>query len=387
MKKVKAMQGQNIYDITLRAYGSLDGLGLVLQDNRHIDLTTKLATNTLLYVRDVPVDAVRARVMAARGIVPATSDNYKVEEWTTVAAIGVTGIDITSMQLDPWEAVDYAVNVLLFSTPLTVGIYLSQSGVTGYYATVNWDDSNVAHLFVSLTVQAIVVATDNGVYVEYMGVAPDDHYLLAEGLASNTCRWICEFDGKTVIGTDNGISACPDITAPVFTNYLAGVDIRSGHVGADGLLYLATDAGMTTWDGTTFVTLDMTDGLPSNDIRFVMVDSRGVVWLSTEADGLVRIINGNIIITDSTGAFAPTDKPRLMVEDRLGRVFVAFEDDGTRSLLAIIDTVNGWTVLDSADGILPEGTITAMTVDVLDNIYIGTTAALHYWNRHPLINI
>jgi len=191
-----------------------------------------------------------------------------------------------------------------------------------------------------------------------------------------------------VIGTDDGLATAPLLLTPTptFTNLLSGVDVRHGYA-TDGLLYLATDAGLKMWDGSTFTTIDTGDGLPSDDIRYVMVDSRGTIWLSTEADGLVRIINGNIIITDSTGAFAPTDKPRLMVEDRLGRVLVAFEDDGTRSLLVIIDTVNGWTVLDSDNGILPEGTITAMTVDALDNIYIGTTAALHYWNRHPLINI
>ena len=376
MKKVKAMQGQNIYDITLRAYGSLDGLGLVLQDNPTLSLTDKLVANTLVNVRDTPLDAVRARVMAARNIVPATADNYKLEEWTVMPSV-----------------VDALVVVLNY-LGLWVFFTVEGNGVINSDGTVSYDpdpmDTATYSYALSATLDAAIVATttNQGIAVQANDGLSGYSFDSADGLPSDVARWVAEVDGKYVIGTDDGLATAPLLLTPTptFTNYLSGVDVRHGYV-TDEMLYLATDAGLKMWDGSTFTTIDTGDGLPSDDLVHVMVDSRGTIWLSTDADGLVRIVNGNIIITDSTGAIAPTDKPRLMVEDRLGRVFVAFEDDGTRSLLAIIDTVNGWMVLDSDNGILPELTITAMAVDALDNIYIGTTSALHYWNRHPLINI
>ncbi len=379
MRKVTVKQNQNIYDIAAREYGSLDAVGLILLDNAaQLTPVTPLVPGMMLNIRDTPLDAVRQRQIAARNIEPASGDAYRLEEWSVLHSGAINHLRSLSG------------NLLSVSTNHE-GVLVFQNGVAIISFTTSNSDLHSNVVTCTLNQEGVLIGTAASGLIQYLSSTETFSPVVttSDGLASDNIKGLAKFaDEATVVLTDNGISYTPAqlIDGATWTNHLSGVVVYAGIVVND-VLHMATDAGYITWDRSTFSTIDSGDGLPSDDIRSVFVDSRGTVWLGTAADGLVRITsNGNILITDSSGAFAPTDKPRAMAEDANGFLLVGFEDNGTRSYLAVIDTANNWRVLDSNDGVLPQGTITALAVDNRNNVFVGTTSALHHWNRSPILN-
>jgi hypothetical protein len=376
MRKVTVKENQSIYDIAAAEYGSLDAVGLILLDNAaQLRPNTRLVPGMVLNIRETPLDAVRQRQITARGIEPANGDAYRVEEWRQVWSGQFTNIVMRGMLPPVWGTVGSNLRTLNAAGEV---VTIGGTGITVSSLILHDNQVIISRSAAPLNIRGIHIYT-NDLLPTYVGNVNANVTLAIDQVIIYDGEVLALVAGQLWKGAWTGT-----------TSTLASVSGKTGwrHMTQrNGLLYAATDAGLVTYDGSTYTTIDMTDGLPSNDLKHVLVDGRGVVWVSTDHDGLVRIVNGNIITNDITGRFVPTDKPRVMAEDDFGRVLVAFEDDGTRSYLAVIDTDNIWRVLDSSDGIIPTGTITALGVDNRNNVYVGTATGLHYWNRHPIINI
>jgi signal transduction histidine kinase/ligand-binding sensor domain-containing protein len=63
--------------------------------------------------------------------------------------------------------------------------------------------------------------------------------------------------------------------------------------GADGALWIATEAGLTRLKDSRLATLTSRDGLPCDDVHWVMEDGAGSFWLYT-ACGLARVEHGEL---------------------------------------------------------------------------------------------
>ncbi|MCY3684454.1 MAG: sigma 54-interacting transcriptional regulator [Gemmatimonadetes bacterium] len=81
----------------------------------------------------------------------------------------------------------------------------------------------------------------------------------------------------------------------------------------DGNLWIATQRGLSCFDGSTFHNFTPKDGLPSNAIRCLFEDSQGHLWLGT--DGGVVHYDGQLFQTIKSSHIGPVLK---ILEDRYG---------------------------------------------------------------------
>jgi ligand-binding sensor domain-containing protein/two-component sensor histidine kinase len=99
--------------------------------------------------------------------------------------------------------------------------------------------------------------------------------------------------------------------------------------GADGYLWIATDAGVARFDGVRFTPVDY--DLPNDHVRGLLDDRHGARWFALSGDGLVRVKEGRVDrFTPANGL--PGKDSRALAEDAQGRVWVA-----TESGVSVID--------------------------------------------------
>jgi len=173
------------------------------------------------------------------------------------------------------------------------------------------------------------------------------HYYQDEGLPNNRVNALMQAsDGKIWIGTDSGIAYLksdsihtPDVLEPLHESlvlsiyedntravwiategnglwrYSSSGDLThiSHHHGYrnmrarsiaesdDGKIMIGTDDGLFSFDGRTFKKYGRGEGVPEVPINDMEEDSKGAIWMATEA-GLIRMVNGQIdIFTTSEG--------------------------------------------------------------------------------------
>ena len=110
-------------------------------------------------------------------------------------------------------------------------------------------------------------------------------YTVDDGLIDNNVKDIASSDSKVYLATENGLS--------VFENE----DIRSIRQYND-TVFMITDEGLSIYYDGIFENYSDTNGLISNQITDIEVDSKGELWIAS-LDGLVRK-QGDSFIHDST---------------------------------------------------------------------------------------
>ena len=68
--------------------------------------------------------------------------------------------------------------------------------------------------------------------------------------------------------------------------------IRDIYRDSQGVLWIATLSGLSTFDGQIFKNYTMDDGLPTDIINSIYEDDQGVLWFATDGGG-VAIYDGS----------------------------------------------------------------------------------------------
>lgn len=146
----------------------------------------------------------------------------------------------------------------------------------------------------------------------------------AQGLSNNTVRAIHEDRrGDVWIATDFGLNRIRP--GGGIENFAGRGGLGTDYVmaaveGPDGRMWFATGGGLAEFDGTAFRLHSAPRELPSNRLFALDVDTDGTVWITTDADGLVRYRNGrSSVITTRNGL--PTDKILSLVDDGKGNLW------------------------------------------------------------------
>jgi len=158
------------------------------------------------------------------------------------------------------------------------------------------------------TFEEVIPAPDGGIWLRYgwddrtqeaFGVGryqgnKFENFTTTNGLPDNKVAGIfCEPDGVAwFIMNENGVCRHDPRTRKFeyFTTArgrLAQNTVRRIHRGDDGLLWFATEAGFTRYDGIAWSSLDERDGLPHNTVSQIEPGPDGSVWVSTGA-GIAR---------------------------------------------------------------------------------------------------
>ncbi|RZL27875.1 MAG: diguanylate cyclase, partial [Pedobacter sp.] len=91
-----------------------------------------------------------------------------------------------------------------------------------------------------------------------------------------------------------------------------------------GFIWIATDAGVSRFDGTAFETFTVDDGLPDNQILQVREDSRGRIWFLALNGQLSYFYNGKIYNHDNEKLLKKLNFNAVIVsffEDQSGKIW------------------------------------------------------------------
>jgi len=129
----------------------------------------------------------------------------------------------------------------------------------------------------------------------------------------------------------NGISNGQEYSYLQYTTKdgLAGLTVHGISQDNSGFLWLATDAGLSRFDGKQFHNFTVADGLPSNEIFFTFCDSENKLWISCFKNALCYYYKGKIY-NQHNDAFLKTLKTpshlRGMAETEDGRLLIIFQE-------------------------------------------------------------
>ena len=76
-RKLTVLNGQTLEDIAIQAYGSIDGVGKIVQDNSGLSWDSELSTGQIIFIeKDYYINKDVVNYLKARDIKPATGSEY-----------------------------------------------------------------------------------------------------------------------------------------------------------------------------------------------------------------------------------------------------------------------------------------------------------------------
>ncbi|MCB0769260.1 MAG: T9SS type A sorting domain-containing protein [Flavobacteriales bacterium] len=193
-----------------------------------------------------------------------------------------------------------------------------------------------------------------------------------DGLPTNNLRDVAvAADGTIWLATQSGVSAFDGSTFETHTTTshpgLATNDVMAIEVTANGDVWAGTDLGVSVFDGTSYTTYTTVDGLSDDQVKNIKQAPNGDVWLGT--------INGATLYSNGTfTAFGSPDIPFGGVQ------YIAFADNGNVWLaggLGGIIIYNGSTfsTMTTANGLL-SNRIRSIAIDAAQNKWVATAQGI-----------
>ena len=213
-------------------------------------------------------------------------------------------------------------------------------------------------------------------------------YTTADGLSDNEIRNIKEApNGDIWLATINGATR---YSGGSFTAY-GTPDIPFGGsqyvaFAANGDVYLASGlSGVIIFDGSTFSTLNNSDGLISNKVRSIAIDATQNKWVGT-AEGISTFDANNLHTGDHTRPFTLPAPDTLnpitdVVLNAQGDPWVAVYVDYlvTEGGIGAFDGTS-WTQFETADG-LAGANVRRIALDANEDLWVTTSTGLtKIWN-------
>ena len=152
-------------------------------------------------------------------------------------------------------------------------------------------------------------------------------------------------------------------------SYIHG-EVQAMDIDRNNVLWIGTIEGLYSYyidKREIRKSLRQTDGLPSNDITALYVDSGDTLWAGTNMNGLVQITSAGIKAISAIGKLTP----KCITEDRDHNLWIGTANHGVIQLHG--ESVIRYTI---HEGLL-SNLINLINVDDKNNIYIGTNRGIN----------
>jgi ligand-binding sensor domain-containing protein/signal transduction histidine kinase len=147
-----------------------------------------------------------------------------------------------------------------------------------------------------------------------------------------------------------------------------------------GVIWAGTQGGLARWDGTMWQLLTTRDGLPSNQVRAMMDDGEGGLWVGTETDGLARLGAGTVRTWRKEDGL-PADSITFLWRDAEGRLWVGTAGGG----LGCYDG-GRWVRITTRQGLV-SNSLGTLVEDERGDLWVGSNAGLMRLSKPELIEL
>ncbi len=211
------------------------------------------------------------------------------------------------------------------------------------------------------------------------------HYNTASGLLSDKIQsiaqdstgtyWLASSGGglSAITFTGNGPEIKNYIDEKGLTNFISSVS--AGKANNKNIWFATDNNGIVKFTGSKFYNFTEKDGLISDHVYSIYVDSKGIVWCGT-ADGISRYDGSKFLNTSTDKMKMQNEGVKAIVEDQAGNIWF-----GTSGGLARYSGDGQLRTFDEVEG-LKNKDINALTASSAGDIFIGTnTGGLYRYNH------
>ncbi|WP_149982838.1 ligand-binding sensor domain-containing diguanylate cyclase [Pseudoalteromonas rhizosphaerae] len=178
------------------------------------------------------------------------------------------------------------------------------------------------------------------------------------------------------VGTNGGLYRLREAAFSTWTTKrgLTGDYVRTVLSHSDGSLWVGGSLGLNRIEDNKVNTFPAAYGNDPLSVLSLAEDAQGHIWLGTYTSGLMRIINGKAYpVLDRKNGLA-SNEVRALLFDSAGRLWV-----GTAAGLTRIDVDGSLKQFSSVDG-LPGDFIIALSEDNYGNVWIGTGVGVAFFS-------
>ena len=148
---------------------------------------------------------------------------------------------------------------------------------------------------------------------------------------------------------------------------IVGTHINDIAQDEQGYLWVATNSGVSRFDGKTFINYHEREGLGENICSSIFCDNEGNIWVGHQSAG-VSIISSDSIKTLSEKDGLANNEVHDIFQDKDGKIWIA-----TFGGVSVLEDEN-WSLITKADG-LASNNVRAITQDVDGKMWMGTYGA------------
>ena len=143
----------------------------------------------------------------------------------------------------------------------------------------------------------------------------------------------------------------------------------------DGTLWIGTMNGLVRWRNGAFARISLAEGLPAKQIRALLLDSKGTLWVSVLFNWLFQGDNGRFVPTPEA-PFNADSSVFALLEDRDGSIWAGAESG---YLWRWHDGV--WQSFGPANG-LPRAHLESLAQDSQGGLWVGSRTSGPYWGTN-----
>ena len=163
------------------------------------------------------------------------------------------------------------------------------------------------------------------------------------------------------------------LTPLALTDEFAWADVIALAASPDDTLWVGTPQGLRRLRDGVWSKVGPAEGLPATQIRALLQDSKGVLWVSVLMDGLFQSSSNRFVPVQGTPT-APTDAYSLL-EDREGCIWAGAHDG-----LLWRGSEGGWKLYDPTNG-LPADNIESLAQGAHGTLWVGTrNSGLYFYS-------
>ncbi|WP_047498389.1 sensor histidine kinase [Terriglobus sp. TAA 43] len=202
----------------------------------------------------------------------------------------------------------------------------------------------------------------------------------ADGIPGTISSLFEDKEGVLWIGTHSGIRTLVHgkIRQPNITLGDTGAPLVI-HQAPDGAMLFGTERGLTFYDGRMTRHLTTADGLATNDVRVIVTDRQGGLWIGGNG-GVTNLRNGHINRwTESEGL--PSNNIRTIFEDTYGTIWVGTYDGGIAWLRD-----GKWVSFNKRQGLFDNGAFQILE-DEKRRFWISSNHGIYRVDRDQLVAV